>query len=148
MNILKKIFTALGPLKLSDPVFGYIRFQKVGFWEGKVQVKPLSSEIEVLIDGGATGPTEEQRRWFRIVEEKYLAALPHIIEAAMPRVREWNKELTKEKLLAELKLETISVNKCEPETHEWDITFYSGTLEHWLNITLNEWSEKNTIIDG
>ena len=66
----------------------------------------------------------------------------------MTRVREWNKELTKEQFLAELKLETISINKCEPEMHEWDITFYSGTLEHWLNITFNEWSEKNTIIDG
>ena len=148
MNILKKIFTALGPLKLSDPVFGYIRFQKVGFWEGKVQFKPLSSEIEVLIDGGATGPTEEQRRWFRIVEEKYLAALPQIIEAAMPRVREWNKELTNDRLLAELKLETISVNMCEPDAHEWDITFYSEPLEHWVNITLTEWTVNTTTIDG
>ena len=148
MNIFKKIFTALGPPTLSDSVFGTIRYQKVGFWEGKVQFKPLSSEIEVLIDGDATGPTEEQRRWFRIVEEKYLAALPQIIEAAMPRVREWNKELTKEKLLAELKLETISVNKCEPGRHEWDITFYSEPLEHWVNITLIEWTGKSTTIDG
>ena len=98
--------------------------------------------------GGATGPTEEQRRWFRIVEEKYHAALPQIIEAAMPRIHEWNQELTKEKLLAELILETISVNKCVPGAHEWDITFYSEPLEHWVNITLNEWSEKKTTIDG
>ena len=148
MNIFKKLLAAFGPPTLSDPVFGTIRFQKVGFWEGKIRFAPLSSEIEVLIDSGATGPTEEQRQWFRTVEEKYLSSLPQIIDVAMPQVHEWNKELTKEKLMAELHLETISINKCEPGTHEWDITFYSGTLEHWVNITLNEWSVINTTIDG
>lgn len=148
MNIFKKIAESFKPIMLNDPVFGTLRFQKVGFWEGKVQFKPLSSEIEVLVDGDATGPTEEQRRWFKEIEEKYTSFLPQIIDTAMPQIQEWNKELTKEKMLKDLKLETISVNKCEPGKHEWDITFNSESLEHWVSVEFTDWTGNQTTIDG
>ena len=148
MNIFRKIANAFMPLTLDDPVFGKMRFQKVGFWEGKVQFKPLSSEVEVLIDADPDGPTEEQRRWFKEIEGRYSSFLPQIIDAAMPRIREWNKELTKDKMLSELKLETISVNKCAQGKHEWDITFHSESLEHWVNVAFTEWAGTQATIDG
>lgn len=148
MNIFKKIAEAFKPLTLNDPVFGTLRFQKVGFLEGKVRFKPLSADVEVLVDGDSTGPTEEQRRWFKEVEDKFPALLPDIVEGAMPQIREWNADLTKDKMLQELKLETISVNKCVPGKHEWDLTFNAESLEHWVNVSLIDWATTKTIIDG
>ena len=148
MNIFKKIADAFKPLTLVDPVFGTLRYQKVGFWEGKVRFQPLSEEIEVLVDGDATGPTGEQGRWFKEIEGRYASFLPQIVDSAMPRIHEWNKELTKDKMLKELKLETISVNKCESGQHEWEVTFYSDSLEHWVNVTFIDWKASQAMIDG
>jgi hypothetical protein len=148
MNIFKKIAETFKPLTINDPVFGTLRFQKVGFWEGKVHFKPLSVEVEVLVDADSTGPTEEQRRWFKEVELKYPSLLPEIVEGAMPRIQEWNVDLTKDKMLQELKLESISVNKCESGRHEWDLTFNSESLEHWVSVTLTDWTATKTTIDG
>lgn len=148
MNIFKKIAEAFKPLTLNDPVFGSLRFQKVGIWEGKVQFKPLSVEVEVLVDADSTGPTEEQRRWFKEVELRYPSLLPEIVEGAMPRIQEWNGDLTKDKMLQELILESISINKCESGRHEWDLTFNSESLDHWVIVTLADWITMDTIIDG
>jgi hypothetical protein len=65
MNVLQRLRRLVAPIRVAGPVFGPLRFQNAGFWEGWVAFAPTGQRVEVLIDGGRDGPTERQREFFR-----------------------------------------------------------------------------------
>jgi hypothetical protein len=84
--MLSRLFARFRPLRLVDPVFGSLRFQRVGFWEGRVTFTPTQSEVEVLLDGGPLGPSEAQRHFFTELSSRFHATLPALVKAMRERL--------------------------------------------------------------
>ena len=80
------LFARFRPLRIIDPVFGSLRFQRVGFWEGHVRFAPTQSEVEVLLDGGPSGPTEAQRHFFAELSSRFHVTLPTLVEVMRERL--------------------------------------------------------------
>jgi hypothetical protein len=76
--MLEWLRTALKGRRLVDSVFGEIRFQKVGFWEGWVDFQPTGEKVEVLIDASSDGPREEQQEFIVRLALRYADLLPSI----------------------------------------------------------------------
>lgn len=52
-----------------DPVFGTLRFQSVGFWEGKLDFG--GDIVEFVVEAGAEGPEDHQRRTAELLSRDY-----------------------------------------------------------------------------
>ncbi len=83
--MLAKLLARFRPLRTEDPVFGPLRFQRVGTWEGHVQFAPTQSAVEILLDGGLSGPTEAQRHFFSELSARYPSLTPILREALTRR---------------------------------------------------------------
>jgi hypothetical protein len=71
----------IAPIHRDDPRFGVLRYLRdARFWEGKVPFRPTKRQIEVLVSGQPTGPTEDQRKFFDALEGRYDALWPAIKE--------------------------------------------------------------------
>jgi hypothetical protein len=60
-------------LAMVDPVFGPLRFQAAGFWEGNVLFSPTQSTIEVIVNAGRDGPSDSQRAFLKDLEVRIQA---------------------------------------------------------------------------
>jgi hypothetical protein len=78
--MLASLFARIRPLRIVDAVFGSLRFQRVGFWEGRVTFAPTQSEVEVLLDGNRSGPTEAQRLFFTELSARFRGILPTLVK--------------------------------------------------------------------
>jgi hypothetical protein len=71
----------VAPIRKRDSRFGELRFMRTtGFWEGRTPFRPLGRAIEVLVWGHSGGPSDEQRAFFDVVEERYDSLWPLIKE--------------------------------------------------------------------
>ena len=60
------------PIRMVDPRFGNLRYLRdAGFWEGRAVFVPTGTDVEVLIAGHSSGPTDEQRIFFDELQGRY-----------------------------------------------------------------------------
>ncbi len=60
------------PIRMVDPRFGNLRYLRdAGFWEGRAVFVPTGTDVEVLIAGHSSGPTDEQRVFFDELQGRY-----------------------------------------------------------------------------
>jgi hypothetical protein len=83
---LKDIFS---PIHAQDPDFGRMRYLRdSNTWEGHMQFSPIGGLVEILLSGGPSGPSQQQRTFLRAVETRYSELWPivkaHLLEAAAP----------------------------------------------------------------
>jgi hypothetical protein len=70
--VLAQLKDLLRPIRLTDPVFGRIRFLRdARFWEGNCPFPPAGKDVEVLIHAAQTGPSAGQRELFLEIAERY-----------------------------------------------------------------------------
>ena len=79
--------------RMKDPVFGEVLLKKNG-WEGDVVFRPTTSDVGLSIDSPESGPTEDQRRLFKQIEQRYNDLMPNIRKALVDYVNhDWKFEL-------------------------------------------------------
>lgn len=72
LNMLEWWKDLIRPIRLVDSRFGNLRYLRdARFWEGRAAFAPTGTEVEVLISGHSSGPTEQQRIFFSELQERY-----------------------------------------------------------------------------
>lgn len=137
-----------GRLTLTDPVFGELAFHKGGWWECMVPFLPIASNIGVVVEAGTSGPTEEQRKWFRTLEARYSVFLPQIVDRLMLMMDRYDKLLTRAEAAASLRLLAIAINECEPHAHRWEVMFYLPQTAEWGSVAFVEWQSMCTTVES
>ena len=70
------------PIRKTDSQFGELRYLRdARFWEGKARFTPIAPEVEVLIHGEPSGPTDQQRAFFEDIQKRYDAFWPGVRRA-------------------------------------------------------------------
>lgn len=148
MGFLDSLKKALRPLRIDDPFFGKLRYQRAGFWEGKKRLDPLGTEIEVLIDGGEEGPAEANREFYRQFEARYGELEPRIERVLFEELKRWEDEPPDGGIRDEFSLESIDVPRVDASPLEWELIYPSKTTGHFFCVRMNGWEPVEVRVDG
>jgi hypothetical protein len=148
MGFLDSLKKALRPLRIDDPFFGSLRYQRAGFWEGKKRLEPLGAEIEVLIDAGDEGPSEAHREFYRQVEARYGEIEPRIEKTLFDELRRWDDGAPAAGIRDEFPLESMDVPRADASPLEWELVYPSKTTGHYFSVSMRDWEPVRVRVDG
>ncbi|HEX3037170.1 MAG TPA: hypothetical protein VHT73_18955 [Thermodesulfobacteriota bacterium] len=148
MSILDRLKKTFSPITKEDPFFGNIRYQKVGFWEGRKYFAPEKREYEITIDGGEDRPTESQRQFFRELELRYPSLKGEFSKDLLEQLRNWNEDCDEKDLWNQFELESFGLPDIDAGQKEWELVFEHKESGHYFCIMINEWNVEGIRIDG
>jgi hypothetical protein len=126
------------PIRVTDPQFGSLRFLRhSAFWEARAQFHPIDGTVEVLIHGSPTGPTDEQRAFFEMVERRYQEIWPAV------RVKLLEEAKWVDSDDEEFKLVCVDVPESPASAAEWQLS-YEGPSRCWyFTVTMRDWQPQH-----
>lgn len=140
---------------IEDIVFGKLKYinrkhSPLGFFSGVVIFKPLNKNVECLINAEITGPTNEQREFYKTVESKYFELIELIKTLVESELRDWNENLKVSDFNKDFELLAISIPQMGSNPIMWDMVFRIVHDEggHDLTITFKDFTPESTLIDG
>ncbi|MBM3883040.1 MAG: hypothetical protein FJ387_25545 [Verrucomicrobia bacterium] len=148
MRILDSIRDALWPLRLSDPVLGELRFQTVGLWEGRRYFAPLGREIEFSVDAGRSGPTEQQRQFYREFEAGYRDLEPGFAKLLVDEWPLWSRKPVQGGVWDEFQLESFGIPASAEASAQWEVGFQSQTTGFCFGVSMRGWEPQFVSVDG
>jgi hypothetical protein len=147
------LFDRLGKLFqgkwLDDPLFGRIRFQSSGFWEGHAHFRPAGKAVEVLIDGGEEGPTEKQREFFRDLEARYPQLAERLGDVLLRELASWTeKEYSRAEVWNLFTLAAISIPDPRAVPLEWELTYETSADGHSFDVAMRGFEPEGVTVNG
>jgi hypothetical protein len=134
-----------------DPIFGpmYYMGDRLRYWECKVVFAPLSSVIEVFVDGSADDIMEIQHRFF----EQFLDEWPRISEAiAKILLRTWQERKSGTRAESPwdiFRLSSLSIPSASINDAEWEISFAAlPDADHLWSVRMVGREPREVTIDG
>jgi GT2 family glycosyltransferase len=127
------------PVWMDDPQLGRLRyFRDTRTWEGWIAFPPVGRQIEILLTGTHTGPTEHQREFLRALESRYEqlweAVRPDLLEAAVSRPKVFT-------------LVGIDLPAVVDDGVEWELC-YETEPESWLfTVQMRGWTPENVSVE-
>jgi hypothetical protein len=132
------------PIQITDSQFGQLRYVRdARFWEGRVHFTPTRNEIEVLIDGSPSGPTEPQRAFFDEIQHRYDSLLTQVQPVLEKEAR--RLEIDRRDFV----LVGVSLPAASGETlkQHWELS-YETTPSSWhFTVRMEAWSPAGVVAD-
>lgn len=152
MNGLRALFgwwrSVRRPLVKDDPVFGRIRYQRAGFWEGDVYFAPEDRRYGITIDGGPDRPTDAQRAFFHELETRYPALKAVFADDLLEQLQNWNPEIRAEDVWAHFTLESFGLPDLAAGERAWEMIYELHDDGHLFGLLLEDWTVTGVRIDG
>lgn len=148
MGLFDSIKKAIGPLHIHDPFFGSLRYQKVGFWEGKKQFAPLGREIEFTLDASEEGASEDHRKFYRDLEARYPELARRFEPLLLNELREWLDEPFTGNVWDEFELESYGIPNPSAQPQEWELIYTSKSAGHYFCMLMQGWETTGIRVDG
>jgi hypothetical protein len=118
---------------LDDPDFGRITEGKAGSWEGDAFQLWGRVSIQVMIDAGADGPSEEQRSFVRLLRSDHEGIRARIEEAVGAHTKETASQT------GILVISSIYLRK-SPLQQLWKVWFdMEGEEHYWYGAEIQGW---------
>ena len=145
MTLKSVVEKFLGVRRIVDPVFGELRYQKVGFWEGWIFFRPVNENVEILIDGNEEGPRESQRDLVSQIEKRYPDLVKEAIVRAQQEVKrgKWAANVKAE----EFKLEAIDLPKVEIEPNKFSLSYLHLPSGCHCKIDFEAWKATAVLVE-
>lgn len=137
------------PVKIQDEVFGELTIDK-GFVSGcDCFFKPLDKNIECLIDAGENGPNEEQRNFYKSIEQNYPLLRQKIVPIMLDTFQNWKEDFEIKDFDSEFSLSSISLPKIDATPVVWQVCYSSIHDDHDFTIKVVDLNPEDRIaIDG
>ena len=148
MSFWEAIQRRLSPLRISDPFFGDLRYQRHAcFWEGCKLFSPVNREVEFTLEADEQGPTEQQRQFFRDLESRY-PELSHPVEKLLLEERTmWTQEPLTGSVWDEFVLEGFDIPKCDAPRLNWELGFQSSSSGYCYMVAMSGWEPQSVHVD-
>lgn len=128
---------------LTDPFFGpMVYFPAARLWSGKTMFPSIDGdiEIEILIDGGETGPAESHRAFFQTVLARWPEVETSIGEILFPPIKKWAKrDYDENNPWAYFALRGIRLPSLETTPVEWAVSFWCPSVGHHFDVQMLDW---------
>lgn len=153
MGLLSFIFGK--PDKIEDEFFGtmtFFEFKKEpqkNYFECKRHFEPTGRIIEIGIDGDKSGITDEQKDFFKSIEDNY----PEICKAVTPLIESefgyWKEGFQIHDFQKEFEAVYLSLPRSVTNPVVWEIAFESDhDRDHTFTLTMSDFEAKEILIDG
>ena len=133
---------------MNDPLFGGIRFQKADFWQGCVYFAPAGKQVEAFIDGGAAGPGERQREFYRELERRYPSLAVPIGDLLHDTFANWKEDFPRARIWDEFELTAISIPDVGDGQLEWELSYSCASDDHSFDVQMRGWRPQEISING
>lgn len=148
MGFLRWLRERLQPRTCTDPLFGVLRFQRVGFWEGRAPFAPVAREVEVLIDADEDGPSLEQRAFYRELERRYDTLTGPLGDLLHEAYTNWKEDFPRPRIWEEFRLVAIDVPGGDVATASWELSFDCRSDDHSFDVQMRGWTPEGVAING
>jgi len=143
------------PNKIQDEFFGELTPMEMksnpadSYFEGKIFFRPINEQIECFIAADLTGPTDEQRAFFRKVESSF----EQLILKSKPFIEEefnnWKDSFEIKDFKNEFKIVSILIPQKETYPSIWDMSFETiHDANHLITINFEDFNVSGILIDG
>ena len=132
------------PIRIEDPRFGTLRYLRdARMWEGELRFAPLDREVEVVIFGEASGPTDGQRAFYDEVEARYDGLWPTIRERLESAARDYGLDGDQE-----FRLDGLSIPENPEEAADWDLSYETEPpSRYYFNVLFKGWTPMMVVVD-
>jgi hypothetical protein len=126
-----------------DPVFGPLRFQAAGFWEGNVLFSPTQSTIEVIVNAGRDGPSESQRSFMKDLEVRYPSIWTTVVSALREAAERIQGKV--QYTVDAFHLAGIEVPEAGAPSRGWSLS-YTCDADGWhYEVLMKDWSPREVV---
>ena len=130
------------PIRVSDRRFGQLRFLRdARFWEGRAAFRPTHGQVEVLIHGSRSGPTDAQRSFFDEVERRYTELWP----AVLASLGDESKRV--ELVASEFELVCVDIPETPGPTVEWQLSYETHPRSWHFTVTMQDWRPQSVLAE-
>jgi hypothetical protein len=142
------------PTIIQDDYFGRLRYMDFkdpskGYFEGKGIFKPYNIEIEYLIEADKSGPTINQREFYKNLEvnfDKYIEAITPLITDEFSN---WVEGFEIFDFKKEFELVAVTIPRFTTTPLIWDMSFTTiHDKDHHVTVDFEDDEPKNIMIDG
>ncbi len=147
-NLFKK------PPTIQDDFFGKLTFidfkdSSKDYFEGRGKFLPTDSQIEYLIDGDISGPTKEQRDFYKKVEDSYDEIITKITPLIEEEFRNWQEDFVIKDFKKEFVPVGMKIPRLPAEGIAWDISFNTiHDANHQITVDFKNFEPDSILIDG
>ena len=124
MRIIDALLGRSNRTRRDDPVFGSMIYMgdRLGYWEGRANFAPLSSEIEVFVNGAKDDEMNSQHEFFEKVQKDW-SHLSLVIEQAVANERQnFESHSAVSQIWQRAKLASLTIPKDRYEEADWQVT--------------------------
>jgi hypothetical protein len=137
------------PAKVQDEVFGEMTIEK-GLINAACLFLPLNAIIECNLESNENGPTDDQRAFYKSIEQNYSQLRAKIVPIMQDTFRNWKEDFEIIDFDKEFTLTYISLPAIDSKPVQWEISYTSvHDLNHNFNIIVNDLTPENDVaVDG
>jgi hypothetical protein len=122
------------PVRATDSRFGPLRYLRdARFWEARVHFSPVDGDVEVLIHGSRSGPTDQQRSFFAEAERRYPIVWPAIHEHLLDEAKRGHANAS------EFHLVCVDVPEDPSPVAEWRLSYETSPPTWHFTVTMQNW---------
>jgi hypothetical protein len=131
---------------VDDPVLGPLRFQRVGFWEGKRAFAPAGRDVEFTIDANAAGPRDDHREFFKEFGRRY----PELWTQVEPMLRAElrNRSARVQPDAPKFDIESFGIPDPDVAPVSWEIVYTTASDTHYFCVLFEGWEPTGIRMDG
>ena len=133
------------PIRRTDPQFGRMRYLRdTCTWEGWTSFAPTGGQVEVLLSGDRTGPSEQQRQFVRTLETRYASIFPAVRSSLIEAV---GPEAGISGLPVEFTLVAIDLPAELTDATTWELCYETEPKARFLAVEMKAWQPTNVSVD-
>lgn len=145
----KYLRSVLRPPVIDDPTFGKLVFDRGSrAWEGAVTPPFAGFEVGLLVDADESGPTEQQRAFYRELSGRYSELREAIEDVLLEALQNWDPSIRREEVWERFALESISVPRSSRDDRSWELWYTLSEDPHYFCVIFDDWRVDGIRVDG
>lgn len=147
-NLFKK------PVIIEDSFFGKLRYLDFkgpsgGYFEGEGVFSPINQEIGYMIQADISGPTEEQKEFYRELQKNFNCYTEKIRPLVEDEFRNWKEGFEIQDFNNEFTLESLTIPRLDSLPLIWNMSFTTiHDRDHQVTIDFKDHEPVGILIDG
>ena len=140
--------------RIDDDFFGSMiqmtfKDNSKNYYECNISFQPITTEIELGIEGNENGPIQIQKDFFSSIEKNYDKITASITPIIEDEFKNWKEDFKIIDFKKEFKPVYMFLPSCANKSVTWEIAFESDhDLNHQFTVTMNDLLALKVSIDG
>jgi hypothetical protein len=133
---------------VDDPYFGRVMLDKSSGWIGTKPFAPIQKSVDFALGNASEGPTERQRDFFQLIEERYPALVEQYRVQLVGDGDPFTDGSSPQKFFDSLRLEFVMLPTVGDGPVEWEMSYTTDLNDHVISLRFTDWRFLEDSWDG